>query len=96
MGICHWDRGLITAPETPEKNPCIYKRNESKTIGDPIIIYKINCIFNYGNIDGILSYQKNNLFNSVKVCFFKYGSGVHERSCVNIIKCNLVYHQCHH
>ena len=21
VGICHWDRGLITAPETPEKNP---------------------------------------------------------------------------
>ena len=21
MGICHWDRGLITAPETPEKIP---------------------------------------------------------------------------
>ena len=20
VGICHWDRGLITAPETPEKN----------------------------------------------------------------------------
>ena len=21
VGICHWDRGFLTAPETPEKNP---------------------------------------------------------------------------
>ena len=74
----------------------IYKQNESKTIDDITYIYGINCIFNYGNIDGILSYQKNNLFNSVKVCFFEYGSGLHERSCVIGIKCNLLYHQCHY
>ena len=24
VGICHWDKGLITAPETPKKNPCTY------------------------------------------------------------------------
>ena len=28
VGICHWDRGLITAPETPEKNPCIRNADE--------------------------------------------------------------------
>ena len=34
VGICHWDRGLITAPETPEKNPCKVISNKSALLGE--------------------------------------------------------------
>ena len=37
MGICHWDRGLITAPETPEKNPCI----SSEVVTPSLFIFHI-------------------------------------------------------
>ena len=37
MGICHWDRGLITAPETPEKNPCCCLDSMNSLVTEPEI-----------------------------------------------------------
>ena len=34
MGICHWDRGLITAPETPEKIPEVLRKQTDQQVKD--------------------------------------------------------------